>query len=389
MDRAATIDGLLSAFRARVDADPDGVCVIGPDRSVTPRELDDAARRMARTLVERGASGRIVALRSENGPTFLATLVAGRLVGATLALIDSGTPTEAMVDIARSLGAIGCIASRCGWSDDIDWLSTDLRDIAHTPNVAVIKLTSGSSGTPRGINVDSAALLADSEALGRSFGFGAGDRFVATIPMSHSYGLSVLAVPALALGTILICSRNQNPLSVARRHGARLFPTVPSYLRALTSDDGLQWPTCVETIIAAGEPTCRHAAQEFEERTGRPICVFYGASESGGITFDPVGAAARRGTVGRPIAGVDVRLTDPDPDGVGTIEVRSPAVALGYHPEPDDALLPGHFVTGDLGRWEETENGPELMLCGRKSQWINVRGRKVDPALVERVISEI
>ncbi|MBP1612156.1 MAG: menE, partial [Acidobacteria bacterium] len=62
---------------------------------------------------------------------------------------------------------------------------------------------------------------------------------------------------------------------------------------------------------------------------------------------------------------------------------RSPAVTTGYLPGPDPRLAGGVFRTGDWGRLA----GGELQLAGRADGWINVRGKKVDPAEVERVIA--
>jgi acyl-CoA synthetase (AMP-forming)/AMP-acid ligase II len=75
-----------------------------------------------------------------------------------------------------------------------------------------------------------------------------------------------------------------------------------------------------------------------------------------------------------------------DDDAPGTVSVRSPALGLGYLPErPGERarLGGGRFHSDDLARWRDGE----LELCGRTSDWINVKGRKVDPHAVEAAIA--
>jgi long-chain acyl-CoA synthetase len=114
---------------------------------------------------------------------------------------------------------------------------------------------------------------------------------------------------------------------------------------------------------------------------------FYGASECGGISYDREGGAAERGTVGTAVEGVTLRL-EPQPglpEREGTVVVASAAVAAGYLRDPDPRLAGGQFRTSDRGTWADGE----LRLCGRLDRLINVKGKKVDPGEVERVMVEL
>ena len=134
-------------------------------------------------------------------------------------------------------------------------------------------------------------------------------------------------------------------------------------------------------MVTAGAPLQPATAMRFREVYGRGIHVFYGASEVGGITFDRSGTAGERGTLGEPVVGVDVRLVGDEEEGV--VEVRSPAAALGYLPDPSPRLAGGVFRTSDLGRWCDGE----LVLTGRVDDLLNVRGKKVNPREVELVLA--
>jgi acyl-CoA synthetase (AMP-forming)/AMP-acid ligase II len=142
--------------------------------------------------------------------------------------------------------------------------------------------------------------------------------------------------------------------------------------------------------------------------------VFYGASECGGICYDREGGAAERGTVGAPVDGVEVELVGVElvemelvaaelvtvemavetagraaGGGEGRVAVRSPAVAAGYlaggRLEEGGRLAGGRYLTDDVAAWSHGE----LALVGRLNDLINVKGKKVNPREVERVLGEL
>jgi long-chain acyl-CoA synthetase len=347
------------------------------------------------------APGEPVALAAANGPAFLAGLVALLRAGAAPLLLDARTPDAERARVARELGAPRLLACARAWPEDArDWRAEAAARGSAELAGSVIKLTSGSTGSPRGIVTPVAALLADDEALSATMGLTERDRLLAAIPFSHSYGLSSLVVPALARGRLLVVPGADGPfgpLAAAADAGATAFPTVPAYLAALLRlDEPPPLPPALRLVLTAGAPLPAETAAAFRERYGRPVHVFYGASECGGICYDREGGAAERGTVGAPVAGVEIELAAAgDEDGAngaagngaggeggGRVAVRSRAVAAGYLPRPDPSLAGGRFLTGDLAVWR----GGELALVGRLDDVINVRGKKVNPREVERVL---
>jgi acyl-CoA synthetase (AMP-forming)/AMP-acid ligase II len=81
---------------------------------------------------------------------------------------------------------------------------------------------------------------------------------------------------------------------------------------------------------------------------------------------------------------ISLRADDEAAAGSGRIVVHSDAVALGYSEEDDEhAFVDGGFITGDLGF---VDSDGRLALTGRASPAVNVAGRKVHPAEVERVL---
>lgn len=374
--------------------------MISPRRRATATEVDALARALTDRLVAAGVEpGRMVALLAPNGPGFLAALLALRRAGVAALLLDCRAPDTARRRTVESLGASHLLATATAWPAGADLWRLEALAPAAGPrpvaaDVAVVKLTSGSTGEARGIATPGEALLADDAALRSSMGIGAGDRLLATVPFSHSYGLSSLVVPALVAAIPLVVPDGDGPfapLAAAAAAGATVFPTVPAYLDALGRvAEPPPTPPSLRRVISAGAPLAPAAAARFHERFGLAVHAFYGASECGGICYDREGGAAERGTVGTPVDGVEVTIAAVAPaavagpgGGAGRVVVRSPAVAADYLPDADPRLAGGRYETADLAAWRDGE----LALAGRLDDLINVKGKKVNPREVERVLA--
>ncbi|HYO12667.1 MAG TPA: class I adenylate-forming enzyme family protein [Thermoanaerobaculia bacterium] len=393
-------DPILQSFEPLVRRDPLAPLIVSPERRATVGDVDTLARAAGRRLEgQELAPGTVVALAAVNGPGFLASFLALRRAGLAALLLDGQTPAPEALRIAGALGAPGLLGCRTGWPagpDDWEWTEVPTgteSGTLHLPDIAVLKLTSGSTGTPRGIATPAEALVADDAALTATMGIRPDDRLLTTIPLSHSYGLSSLALPALLRGTVLVIPEESSlydPFVTAERTGATVFPTVPAYLDALVRvhEPPLR-PPLLRLVLTAGAPLSAATSCRFREIFGVPVHVFYGASECGGICYDREGGAAERGTVGSPVEGVRITLepvAGEDPaDAEGAVTVESPAVASGYVPEPDLRLGGGRFRTSDLAAWRDGE----LVLRGRVDDLVNIKGKKVNPREVEAVLCQL
>lgn len=346
------------------------------------------AERIAERLFAYGLQPEsLLALTVGNGPMFLAAFLATRRCGMVPLLIDSTTPPDERARIAGALGAAAVLSSP-GWGDPAEAL--EVATLAGQPRLlpadtAAVKLTSGSTGQPRGIVAPCAALAADEAQLSSTMGLVESDRLLAMVPMSHSYGLSSLAMPALLRGCALVVPEEREPfapLRAAAACNATFIPAVPAWLGALVRvSEPPPWPASVRLVISAGAPLAADTAARFRVLFGQPVHVFYGASECGGICYDREGGAAERGTVGTPVDGVRLRLGAED----GRVSVISAAVATGMIPEPSPFLAGGVFTTSDLG---ECHDG-ELRLRGRADDLVIVKGKNVNPREVESVLRQL
>ncbi len=404
----STPDPILQAFERLVRRAPLAPLVISPERRATVGDVDALARAAASRLADQPlAPGTLVGLAAVNGPGFLASLLALRRAGLAALLLDAQTPEREAQRVLRALGAPALLRCPEGWPQGPEGWSlatpgepTDTTEPAppifptlfsDNSDIAVVKLTSGSTGAPRGIAAPAAALLADDAALTHTMGLSGEDRLLTTIPLSHSYGLASLALPALARGTVLVipeAASVYDPFVTAAQTGATFFPTVPAYLDALARmSDPPPRPESLRLVITAGAPLSAATSARFRETFGLPVHVFYGSSECGGICYDREGGAAERGTAGAPVEGVRITLEPMDeaPCGGGRVVVESPAVSAGYLPEPDERLRDGRFKAGDLAVWQ----GGELALRGRVDDLVNIKGKKVNPREVEAILAEL
>ena len=257
------------------------------------------------------------------------------------------------------------------------------------PGAPLIKLTSGSTGAPRGILTAAENLIADCTSICESMGITPLDRNLGAIPFSHSYGFSNLVMPLLLQGTAIVISNDYLPLSIinlSNRYGCTVVPGIPmmfDHLAGLPKEDG-GFHT-VRTFISAGAPLTPQVSRRFRERFGQPIHSFYGCSECGGIAYDREGAAVEQGRVGTPMSGVSLSIEGE----TGRLVVESGAVAIGYVGGSEEELVrfqPGRFLTDDLAVIDPDES---LELIGRVGDLINTAGKKVNPREVEGVLLQM
>jgi long-chain acyl-CoA synthetase len=324
--------------------------------------------------------------RREAIPLLLACLS----LGAPFMPADAGATAAELTELAERFGA-SLIASTRLTGDVLLEQQPRVAGLAYR-GAALLKLTSGSTGFPKATLTTEAHLIADGERIVEAMGINPADIQLAAIPLSHSYGFGNLIMPLLLQGTACVLRESfvpQHVLADARRFETRVFPGVPymfSYMSANPPADG--WPPSLQLLISAGARLDPQIEESFRARFGIKIHSFYGASETGGITYDAGDAFNDAGHVGRAMPGVGITLREDDgaPAGSGRVFVRSASVAIGYlraEEELEDPFVDGGFLTGDYGSMDV--HGC-LTLTGRASAAVNVAGRKVHPAEVERVL---
>jgi long-chain acyl-CoA synthetase len=245
----------------------------------------------------------------------------------------------------------------------------------------LLKLTSGTTATPRAIRFRSKQLLADCNQICDTMGISDTDLNFGVIPISHSYGFSNLLTPLIARAVPMVLSRDRTPRAILgdlARSNATVFPGMPVFYQAFCDMEDVPGLPNLRLCISAGAPLPLAIAQRFQEQFNLPIHSFYGASECGGICYDREAAKQSEGFVGKAMNGVNLEFVDPE-GSASQIRVRSTAVGDGYFPQPEQKLGNGIFVPDDL----LARSGSGLKIVGRISDVINVAGKKVNPTEVE------
>ena len=346
----------------------------------TLAQIEEEARDFTQTLLREFQPGDVIAIQVGNHPAWPALLLAclrRRLVTLSLERTMAERERDAALRACSAAALVALENERVG-----------LQTLPHEPiewglnPPSLLKLTSGTTATPRAIRFRSEQLLADCTQICETMGITGRDLNFAVIPLSHSYGFSNLVTPLLARGVPMVLSRDRMPRAVLddlARTNATVFPGMPVFYQAFSEMTDVPAFPQLRLCISAGAPLPLEVARKFREKFQQPIHSFYGSSECGGICYDREARLLEQGFVGQPMHAVDLELLEPGaPES--RLRVQSAAAGDGYFPEPDEEKLGrGWFVPDDL----LSVSGDGFRIVGRISDVINVAGKKVSPAEVE------
>jgi long-chain acyl-CoA synthetase len=250
---------------------------------------------------------------------------------------------------------------------------------------ALIKLTSGSTGSPRALAFTHAQMLADGRQVCASMDIRPDDLNLGLIPFGHSYGLGNLVVPLLSQGTAILVPSAPLHHAIAAdcaRWQPTIFPAVPAILRILAlTDVPAEALHSLRVIISAGSALPPETARAFFEKFGKRIHGFYGSSETGGITYDRTGDATLTGrSAGTPLDGVTLTFTR-----ARRFTVSSAAVFThGNRRRSPDGH--GAHMPADLAGLNAQG---ELVLLGRTGRMVKIASRRLDLTALEQEIKKL
>ncbi len=260
---------------------------------------------------------------------------------------------------------------------------------------AVIVLTSGTTGRPKGVVLSGAALAASADAWMAVLPAATG--WALPLGLAHVAGLGILwraifgrvpvrILPATDPGALLAALRDPAPGTPPLSH-VSLVPTQLIRLLDAAAEAGVDAPPpATLRAVPLGGGVIPPALVLRATAAGWPVVPTYGLSECGsGVTALPAEeAAAAPDTAGYPLPGFELSIDAPDADGVGEIVVRSPSAFSRYLDEEPRTL--GEPVrTGDLGRLDVAGR---LIVVDRRTDRIVRGGENIDPSEVEAALIE-
>jgi acyl-CoA synthetase (AMP-forming)/AMP-acid ligase II len=263
-----------------------------------------------------------------------------------------------------------------------------LGQFAQTPGM--VFLTSGSTGGPKPVYRTWTALLTQGRALNETIALRPGTGVLAVLPLAGAQGFVNSVVQAALVGAPLglLPRTNHRTVLAAFASGRYDYVSATPFLASLLSRCRLPRaaPPAPSTVRIAGSRVPEAVARAFKKRFGVPLLPQYGTTEYGTITVASRDGSDRgTDSVGRPLAGVEIRLGDdphePAPSGTpGRIWVRSPWRMEGYGVPP--TVMPRRDQTG----WSPTEDRGvlsstgELRLIGRLDECFKASsGHLVNP----------
>ncbi len=301
-------------------------------------------------------------------------------------------------------------------------------------DIACIVYSSGTGGRPKGCMLTHGNYLAQLSALLALHPFAPGVRYLSILPTNHAIDFMVGFLGPYLCGACVIHLRTIRPELVREafvRHRITHVALVPSIVKSL--EEGIRARLAARStasralfrasqgllrVLSGGRPNPKlgrvllrpihdafggaleaifvggarsdPATLRFLHDLGVPVANGYGLTEAGtAVTLDRLNPP-RPETVGTPLSGVELRISNPDPDGVGEIEIRSDTVMQGYLNDPEltaETIANGWLRTGDLG---SIERSGHLVIRGRsKNMIVTAGGKNVYPEDVERAFDSL
>lgn len=269
----------------------------------------------------------------------------------------------------------------------------------------LVLYTSGTTGPPKGAVLTARNVAANVDALAAAWLWSDADTVVHALPLFHVHGLVLGLFGSLRVGGRLWHVPRFAPEAVAAAlegGGTMLFavPTMHHRLVEAVEGDASLVPGLAKARLlvsgSAGLPVREH--RRIEAATGRGVYERYGLTETLILCAVRRHGPPRPGYVGRPLAGVELRLVDDarvvldahDDETIGEVCVRGPNVFLGYlnRPEATAAVFDdeGWFYTGDLAT--RAADGALRIVGRRATDLIKTGGFKVGAGEVEACLLE-
>jgi acyl-CoA synthetase (AMP-forming)/AMP-acid ligase II len=378
-----------------------GARLTGDELSARIHDVADALRDLA--------SGVLFARTSVDVPSvlrYLGAFTAGRAV----ALLDPSQDRHVLVDLIERFRPAAVLGAddapppgyRAAELTGPAWVRVATDGVAPHPDLAVLLSTSGSTGSPKFVQLSSAAIEANADAIATVLGIDAGEVAPTSLPLHYSYGMSVLNSHLIRGATIVVEDSGVlgRPFwQAVDEHGITSLAGVPYHyqmLRRLRFDPA-KHPT-LRTITQAGGKLSVDLIAEFNTKmteVGGRMFVMYGQTEAGPrmATVPAERLADKLGSVGPALPGGRFTVRTDDgaetdrPAVTGEVIYRGPNVMMGYA-ETEAELADGDrqhgvLATGDLGHLDADGF---LHVTGRIKRIGKVFGNRVSLDDLEQIL---
>lgn len=409
----------------------DKTALITADRTLTFVDLDAASSRVACALRARGIRpGDTVSLYSQNRWEWLVAYHGVLKVGAIVNPINVMLTPDEVAYVLRDCGSAAVFvgeeqapklveatklvpqacsilvfgsspiedgesfSSLLDGNDDIDLTAPRSGD------PCTVGYTSGTTGHPKGAVQTNRAVISNFALTATMHGRSDADVVVTALPAAHVYGNVAINSTWLAGGAVVLMQLFNAPeaLNLIAKHRATMFEGVPAMYAAMLADPSFDRAdlSSLTRSTVGGQAMPTSTIERWEQHSNAPVIELWGMTELSGLgTTHPIHAPGPKGSIGIPMPGVEIRLTDledpardADPGEAGELTVRGQIVMSGYfnnEPATHEVLdAHGWLRTGDVARRDEDGY---LYVVDRLKDMIITGGYNIYPAEIERVVS--
>ena len=404
---------------------PDKEAILFGGESITYHDLHARSCRLSSVLKEVGdlQPGDRVALFLPNKPDFIVSYYAVVRLGAIAVSLNVMLKPEEMkvilqdcaakllittnqlldqVPVAREIPSVKKILcadkSEHAGVLELDRLSTlsdaKTADLGQEEGAAIL-YTSGTTGKPKGVLLSHGNLISNVSATIHHTKMSAEDRLTCYLPLFHCFGQNFIMNSSVKSGATLILHERFQPdeiLDSIKANRISMFFGVPVvYSRLLAVPKIEEYFRNVRYCFTAAAQMPMTVAREWREKVGKIIYEGYGLTETSPFASYNHDSLYRDGSIGTPVAKVEIKIIDAEgralPAGeIGEIAVKGPNVMQGYFRQPKETaevIRDGWFLTGDIGKMDDDGY---IYLVDRAKDMINVSGFKVWPREVEEVL---
>jgi acyl-CoA synthetase (AMP-forming)/AMP-acid ligase II len=267
-------------------------------------------------------------------------------------------------------------------------------------DLAVLPYSSGTTGLPKGVMLSHRNLVANVEQANARIRIAASDVVIGSLPFFHIFGMTVVMNMGLRNGATIVTMPRfdlERFLELIEAHRATHLFIVPPIALALAKHPAVEGRdlSSLRVVNSGAAPLGSELVRQVSERIGAVVMQGYGLTETSPVTHcNPIDPnLVKPGTIGRPLAGTEVRLVDPESgedvpgDDQGEIWVRGPQVMRGYLNDPEATAATidseGWLHTGDVA---VVDDDGYFQIVDRLKELIKYKGFQVPPAELEALL---